>query len=193
VTRTHDGLTATTPLLVFLVFGRDTRKMTANLMTTGEAARRLGVSRQQVVNLCERGALRYVRVGTHRRIPSAEVARLSGGLTYEQERSLWLHQALLGELLARPDEVLAHAAENVTRWRSKHRADGMAVQWLDAWDRTLQAGVDQVVETLTGRDQLSCELRQNSPFAGVLPPQTRQQVLRSFKRHWERQHAAVAS
>jgi len=47
----------------------------------------------------------------------------------------------------------------------------MSANWLTDWDRLLEAGVDAVLEVLTSREPLSVELRQNSPFAGVLPEQ----------------------
>ena len=40
----------------------------SGLLTTGEVAKLLGTSRQQVVNLCERGDLPFVMVGKHRRV-----------------------------------------------------------------------------------------------------------------------------
>ena len=88
------------------------------LLTTGDVAEMLGVSRQHVVDLCSRGELSYIRVGTHRRVPAGEVSRLRGALTREQQRSLWLHGALLGELFTRPIEVLDLASQNIARWRS---------------------------------------------------------------------------
>lgn len=39
-----------------------------DLLTTGEAAALLGSSRQHVVNLCDQAAIRYLTVGTHRRL-----------------------------------------------------------------------------------------------------------------------------
>ena len=42
---------------------------TNGMLRTGEAARRLGVSRQHVVDLCNQGRLPYITVGAHRRIP----------------------------------------------------------------------------------------------------------------------------
>ena len=41
---------------------------TQDLVTTGDAARILGVTRQHVIDLCERGELPYTMAGTHRRI-----------------------------------------------------------------------------------------------------------------------------
>jgi len=164
---------------------------TTDLLKTGDVARLLGVSRQHVVDLCGRGEIEFTRVGTHRRIPRSEVSRMKGVLSREQERSLWLHQALLGELLSRPGEVVDKALSNIHRWRSSHRHDGMTVQYLNTWEQVLRSGLDTVIETITSRTPESCELRQNSPFSGVLPDETRVEVLRSFSRHWSREHEHV--
>ncbi len=164
------------------------------LLSTGDVARRLGVSRQQVVNMCDRGEIEYVFVGRHRRIPDREVRRILGAgreLTREEERSLWMHRALMTPLLMSPDTVLDRARGNVARWRSEHRSDGMTVRYLDEWERVLDEGLEAVLDALTSTSPEACELRQNSPFAGVLDDQTRAQVLRSFKEHWERGHDAA--
>lgn len=109
-------------------------------------------------------------------------------LSREQERSLWLHQALLSELLRRPTEVLEKARRKMDSWRSVHRRDGMTIHYLDEWSEVLDSGLDAVMETVTSRTSKSCELRQNTPFAGVLSDDTRVQVLRSFHQHWSREH-----
>lgn len=163
-----------------------------DLLRTGEVARLLGVSRQHVVDLCDRGDLPSVRTGVHRRVSRREVALLaaagSDGLTREQERSLWLHQGLLGVLLAEPERVLAIARDNLARWRTVHRPGGATLGYFDAWERVLDAGLDEVVATLVSRTPVACELRQNSPFAGVLPDSTRIALLASFGRHWDLDH-----
>jgi excisionase family DNA binding protein len=43
------------------------------VVTTGQAARLLGVSRPTVVNLIERGVLDATRIGSHRRLRTADV------------------------------------------------------------------------------------------------------------------------
>jgi len=48
----------------------------ADLMSTGEAARLLGCSRQHVVDLCVRGVLPFVSVGSHRRVRRTDVTGL---------------------------------------------------------------------------------------------------------------------
>lgn len=166
--------------------------MNSDWMTTGETASLLGVSRQHVVNLCDRGELRCSLAGTHRRIRRADVQKLLGpGLTREQEKSLWLHRAVLGPLMIDPRAVLDMARQNIQAWIPQHRADGMAVRYLELWQDVLDGGVDDVVEVLTGTDEVSCELRQNSPFAGVLSGADRRQALRSFREHWDHEYSAA--
>jgi excisionase family DNA binding protein len=164
------------------------------LLTTGEAAQRLGSSRQHVVDMCERGELPCVRVGKHRRVPEAAVRALvarasTSGLTRDQERSLWLHRVVAGRLLADPVPTMARARKNLEAWSSVHRRDGIAQHWLSRWGALLDGGVDAVADVLTSRDPQAVELRQNSPFAGVLDEQTRTRVLSQFARHWRREHA----
>ncbi|BCJ73317.1 transcriptional regulator [Catellatospora sp. IY07-71] len=161
-----------------------------DLLTTTEAAALLRSSRQHVVDLCERGVLPFVRVGTHRRLARADVlAMLRPELTRDQLKSLWLHRAVAGRLVADPDAVLDRAAKNLRRLQSVH-PDGMAAMWLDRWRQVLEAGVEAVLDVLTSRSRDAAELRQNSPFAGVLPESMRQAVLTAFAEHWRRERTA---
>ena len=161
-------------------------------LTTGEAASMLGVSRQHVVDLCDRGELSFSRAGTHRRIRRSDAQRmLEPQLTREQEKSLWLHRALLGPLMIDPTIVLEQARENIQRWPPRHRAAGMAASYLTQWQELLDGGVDEIVDVLVGTDERSSELRQNSPFAGVLSDEDRRHVLASFRDHWDREHTVA--
>jgi excisionase family DNA binding protein len=160
------------------------------LLTTGEAAVLLGSSRQHVVDLCERGLLPYVKVGAHRRISRADVqAVLRPELTRDQIKALWLHRAVAGRLVTDPDRVLAKAEANLERLRRVHPG-GMASLWLDRWRATLDDGVEAVLDVLTSRSAHAVELRQNSPFAGVLSETERQAVLAAFAARWRAEHAA---
>jgi excisionase family DNA binding protein len=155
-----------------------------SLLTTGEAARLLGTSRQQVVNLCERGDLPFVMVGRHRRVERSAVEamlRPRPRLTRDQLKSLWLHQAVAGLLVADPDAVLSRAADNLDRLLVQHRGT-MTEFWLMRWQEKLNDGATAVLKALTADDAESVELRQNSPFAGVLTPPLRRQVLDAFTR-----------
>lgn len=179
-----------------MVFGVDDRPMgTSDLLTTGQVATALGTSRQHVVDLCDSGRLRHVRVGTHRRIPSSELARLlrpsiSRDLSPEQERSWWLHVAVAGELVVDPARVVATARDNLARWRELHRPDGRTHQALLQWEGILDADIPALVSALTDRSDLGCDLRQSSPFAGVLDASRRAAVLRAYSAGRDVEHAS---
>lgn len=161
-----------------------------DLLTTGQAATVLGCSRQHVVDLCESGALSFVTVGTHRRVRRADVDALAGRvLTRDQERSLWLHRAVAGRLVTDTEDVLNTATRNLRRLAQVHPS-GMAARWLRRWEEILAHGVDGVFEALTSSAGWAVELRQNSPFAGVLSESERATALSSFRAHWNRDHAA---
>jgi excisionase family DNA binding protein len=165
-----------------------------SMLTTGQVARLLGCSRQHVVDMCNAGELESTTIGTHRRIARSDVERLlprGVRLRREEERSLWLHRALLSHLLRDPDQVMAHARANLERWRGQHREDGMSMHWLRRWERLLDAGVDGVADVLASRNPESIELRANSPFAGVLDESERLDVHRAFARHWAQTHKAA--
>jgi excisionase family DNA binding protein len=161
-----------------------------DLLTTGEAAALLRSSRQHVVDMCERGLLPYVKVGVHRRLRRVDVeAILRPALTRDQLKALWLHRAVAGRLVQDPEAVLAKAATNLELLRRVH-PDGMAAAWLDRWGAVLDTGVEAVLDVLTSRAAHAIELRQNSPFAGVLPEAERRAVLASFADRWRSEHAA---
>lgn len=165
-------------------------KASGALITTGEAGRLLGCSRQHVVDLCERGALPFVSVGSHRRVRRADVEEFAAGaLTRDQERSLWLHRVVAGRLAVDPDAVLSQARRNLVRLREVHPG-GMTAAWLAEWSAVLDAGEDAVFAVLTSAAQRAVELRQNSPFAGVLSEEERSAALEAFRGHWRREHAA---
>jgi hypothetical protein len=143
--------------------------------------------------MCDRGDLIFVRVGSHRRVPRSELDRLLGAahegkLTRDQERSLWLHRAVLVELVENPEDVLARVGGNLQRLRAQHLGRGMTAHWMDQWQKVLNSGVDAVADVLTSQGPAALELRQNSPFAGVISEEVRSRVLASFMRHWRRDH-----
>jgi len=151
---------------------------TADLLTTGEAAKLLNCSRQHVVDLCTRGDLPYVTVGTHRRVRRKDVEALrtrTARLTRDQRRSLWLAFAVAGRIAHDPAPALELARDNLGAMRS--RARGQATLWLDEWERLLRGSVQQLLIELTSPSPKGRELRQNNPFAGVLEDSERREVL----------------
>ncbi len=142
--------------------------------------------------MCTRGELPFLWIGRHRRIERSDIDRLlereSTELTREQERSLWLHWAVVGHLAEQPDEILELARQNVITLLGQQARSGMTTHWLQQWLRVLGSGVDEVAAVLTSRSPLALELRQNSPFAGALPQETRSRVLAAFVKHWRDGH-----
>ncbi|MGX5680985.1 helix-turn-helix domain-containing protein [Schumannella luteola] len=160
-----------------------------DLLTTGEAARILGVSRQHVVDLCDRGELPYLTVGTHRRIRRSDLLlaqQRTNKLTRDQRRSLWLAYAIAGRIVHDPQVARAVAERNLRQ----HEASGRTRRWTDEWRKLLDGPLDRLLVVLTSEAPISRELRQNSPFAGLLSDAEREAVLSSFA--WEHGGASRA-
>jgi excisionase family DNA binding protein len=164
------------------------------LLTTGQAAALLACSRQHVVDLCQRGVLSSLTVGTHRRVRRADIEALASngmragvgaaeqGSRPEQVRSLWLHRAVAGRLARDPERILGKARRNLDRLERMHPA-GMSARWLARWRRLIDEGPEAVMRVLAAESEEADELRQNSPFAGVLSEPERLAVLRAHRRH----------
>lgn len=154
----------------------------AELLTTGEAAKLLNSSRQHVVDLCERGDLPFTTVGRHRRVLRSDVEAIrtrTQRLTRDQRRSLWLAYAVAAQVVEDPERALAAARANLIRMRQAAR--GQATRWLDEWERLLGGPVEDVLDSLTSRSPKGRELRQNSPFAGLLSEDERDRVLSAWR------------
>jgi len=177
---------------VFLVFSPHHGPVDASdLIRTGEAAVLLGCSRQHVVDLCESGRLPFVRGGgSHRYVRRSDVlALVSRRPVREQEQSRWLHAAIAGHMVADPDAVLGRARANLERFSAIH--DGtMAAYWLGLWRDALDEGPDRVLGILVSDASEAAEMRQNSPFTGILSAGERRAVLESFRTHWREGHTS---
>ncbi len=104
----------------------------------------------------------YVRVGRH--------------LTRTDRRSLALHAAVNARLCEDSQAVLRKARKNMVTMRAA--AKGRAAQRLFAeWDELLDGPLTAVSETLLSSSEHACDLRQVSPFAGVLNDGERRAVI----------------
>lgn len=150
-----------------------------DLLTTGEAAVLLGVSRQHVVNLTARGDLPFEMSGAHRRVRRSDVSRVRYSTqrpTADQRRSLRLAYAIAGKVAQDPGRWLPVARGNVKKMLEQHPR-GRARTWLSEWAGLLDGPLDELLAVLTSPTPRARELRQNSPFAGVLSDAERQAVL----------------
>ena len=149
------------------------------LLSTGEAAALLGVSRQHIVDLCAAGRLPFSWAGKHRRIRRRDVELVAAGdrhVTRDQVRSLLLAHAIAGKIVTDPAHALAVARANLRRMRTAS-ARGAAEVWMREWARLLDGPLTELLAALTSPSPRSRELRQNSPFAGVLSDEERLRVL----------------
>jgi len=151
----------------------------SDLLTTRQAADVLGCSRQHVVDLCAAGKLPHTRIGTHRRIRRGDLQAFMAirPLRREELRSLWLHRAVAGKVVADPDRAIATARRNIARMR---QAEPRASAWLDAWEGLLASGPEAILDTLTSTSRRAVDLRQNTPFAGLLSERERLAILSNF-------------
>lgn len=153
------------------------------LLTTGEAARLLNSSRQHVADLCDRGLLPFLTVGTHRRVRRGDVEALrtrTDRMTRDQERSLWLAYAIAGRIVTDPERALALGRQNIHTMHENAR--GSTTRWLDEWTTLLAGPIGQLLDAYTSRSPRGRELRQNAPFAGLLTDDERAEALAAWKR-----------
>ncbi len=120
---------------------------TERYLRTGEAASRLGVSRQHVVDMCTQGQLPFVMVGTHRRIPAEAIVALTGGARGRHDdghsQSSALHAAVVSKLINDPERVLSIARENVRR--DYELGDRHSAAYTKEWESVLD--VVAVIDT----------------------------------------------
>jgi hypothetical protein len=102
--------------------------------------------------------------------------RMENGHRTAELRSIELHRLVAAHLRAEP-ELLERARGRVDAWI----ADGGPVPPTTArrWQRLLEAPLPEIVAALTADSAEMRDLRQNSPFAGVLSQAERVEAIRS--------------
>lgn len=86
----------------------------------------------------------------------------------EDRVALELHRAVAVKLIDRPEDVLAVVPDNLRRIRDRVRG-AAARSWADEWERlTTSDRLGPLIDAMLGCDRRSVNLRQVSPFAGVL-------------------------
>lgn len=89
-----------------------------------------------------------------------------------------MRAALVERILDDPAAAIAHGRSNLVRLRAAD-TEGHAVALLDAWDRLLEGPIEAIVATLTDPD--AEQLASSSPFAGLLRPTERWDILRRIR------------
>lgn len=156
-----------------------------NWISTGEAADLLGTTRQHIVDLCKRGDLPYIVVGTHRRVLRSDVEWLSRSghrSTADQRRSIRMGHALAGQIVLDPDMALELGRRNLINLQRDHPR-GKTQRWLREWQSLLDGPLDDILRALTSdTSPVNRDLRQNHPFAGLLSDEQRERVVRGARK-----------
>jgi transcriptional regulator with XRE-family HTH domain len=105
--------------------------------------------------------------------------RIVPALTREDRRSLALHAAIAEHLRAEPEHVLSKARASLARMRSQNPG---ARQLLDEWKVLLRRPVSALLPILVDAEPWARELRQVTPFTGILSAKERKEVLHDFAR-----------
>lgn len=94
-----------------------------------------------------------------------------------EERSVEYHR-IIAARLRRDANILDNARARVRRWLS---TPDCVPPYARRWAEILDGDVETIVAFLTERSELADELRQSSPFAGVLRPDERWRVWRETR------------
>ena len=98
-----------------------------------------------------------------------------------EQRSLALHAEVARRLRERP-ELLDAARARVAGWL---RDATVHPHYAGAWRELLDQPLESVCEQILGDDQRLRDLRQCTPFAGVIDPRTRWRIHRRVRERWE--------
>lgn len=91
-------------------------------------------------------------------------------MTREQRRSLALHRVIAERLRSQPDQVLRRARRTLCRMIEIHPG---AKELLSRWSRILRRPIPDILEVMLDPRPSARELRQVTPFAGVLTARAR--------------------
>ncbi|MBI4405280.1 MAG: helix-turn-helix transcriptional regulator [Deltaproteobacteria bacterium] len=102
-------------------------------------------------------------------------------LTREDHRSLAYHRAI-AKILSHNSVPAIKRAKHTLRTISKHHSGAKAL--LDRWNRWLRLSPEELISKILDPGILARDMRQVSPFAGLLPPKERAKVLNRFRKEY---------
>ena len=96
-------------------------------------------------------------------------------LSRGEQKSLALHQSLAAKV--RADPSLLRVVKDRLHWlRSKNPASG---PYYDRWLQLIDGDLEQLLATMTSDSELSCALRQESPFVDLVDQKERARIYRA--------------
>ncbi len=103
------------------------------------------------------------------------------------ERSLWLHKAVLLKLLENREVVVSKALRNLDAMRPPNPNGG---PYFDRWESLLHGSLVPLVEAMVSSEEEYIALRQCSPFSGILSAEERDEVLARFEAYWSSNYSS---
>lgn len=103
-------------------------------------------------------------------------------LTREDLRSLAYHEVVARHVRKNPQAHLAHALHNINKWRIEKPT---VAPLFDRWQQWLQLPVPEMLTLMLSHSQTSRDMRQVSPFSGILSARERRDVLLRFRKGQE--------
>lgn len=150
------------------------RQVVIELRESIERLRRSGVTRHPLS-----AALAERRAAAERILPASELVplrrRAPVGHETAELRSLAYHEAVAGRL---DEHLVAEARERVDRLADQGH---LHPRYAERWRRLLALPTDRISEAITANDQDARDLRQSSPFAGVLNEHERQRIIETVR------------
>ncbi len=95
-----------------------------------------------------------------------------------EARSLGMHCLIASKIFGDP-RLLGRARRNLEVWRARYGAQ--APKALDDWQQILDRPWPEIAAIITDPGERSTQLRQSSPFAGVLTARERRRVYEAFR------------
>jgi len=100
-------------------------------------------------------------------------------LTREDLRSLAYHEAIVAKLKSDPKAVLAKARRNLEVMSKKHPD---ASRLFEKWAEWLICPIDELINRCLDLSLMARDMRQVTPFSGILSAKERLEVLKKFKK-----------
>jgi transcriptional regulator with XRE-family HTH domain len=117
-----------------------------------------------------------------RLLQAADVSARAVPAGREATVSLALGQLTASELLRDPVPVLARAQQRVAKTLRNPDLAGQARRWSLEWQRLLGRPLETIVAALIDPSERGYELRQNTPFTGLLSDEVRTHAVRRASR-----------
>lgn len=100
-------------------------------------------------------------------------------LTREDHRSLAYHHAVAKMVRQDPQAVIQRAKRSLAR---QHKDHPHAAELLDQWQAWLDLPIDELIARMLDAGVMARDMRQVTPFAGVLDARERMRILKKFRK-----------